>query len=266
MESGSKLFLYAMGYVAKDKVKDNWYVDIHPIEQITTNVGDLTDKDIIEVTTIDVHGNTISVNVDKSKVITAKWLPLDNSNRITPPDIMKGETVNIYNFNGIDGYYWNTVYCEPDLRKHEKVIYFYSNKDDIENKDYMDKGYYLTVNTYDKYIKLHTADNDGEHTTYDIDIDTKEGKLTIRDGKGNFIELDSADDKLHSNINRLTSFVTPKFEVINSTTELVKTLSDLVEACITEQHIGNLGIPTKLTSGSVSKFKDIKKRIDSFIQ
>ena len=53
-------------------------------------------------------------------------------------------------------------------------------------------------------------------------------------------------------------------KIQNQTAELIATLSDLVQANIDEQHIGNLGVPTALHPASSSAYSDIKAKIDSF--
>ena len=128
MKKESKLKLYAIGYIAKDIEEDSMYVDIFPAETLNTYSGELNDQTVVNTTTTDIEGNVMSIAVDKSRLITAKWLPLNQSNRVTPPNVCKGETVIIYNYAGTDDYFWNTMYAEPDLRKREKVTYYFSNK------------------------------------------------------------------------------------------------------------------------------------------
>lgn len=200
MEKESKLKLYAIGYIAKDIEEDSMFVDIFPAESINTHEGELNDQSIVNTTTKDIEGNVLTIAVDKSRLITAKWLPLNQSNRVTPPNVCKGETVIIYNYAGTDDYYWNTMYAEPDLRKREKATYYFSNKGSIED-GWEDKAYTFTIDTINKYIKLHTADNDGELTTYDLTINTEEGIITLIDGKDNSVELNSDSDILTINTN-----------------------------------------------------------------
>lgn len=261
----SKFNLYSVGYVAKDKIEDSWDVDVYPIEHVPTVTGDPNEQIVLNNITKNINNESLSINVDKSRIITAKWLPISNSNRVTPPDVCKGETVLVYNFAGTDEYFWNTLYAEPDLRKKEKVTYFFSNKTAINDPDYLNKGYYLTVDTFNKYVKLHTADNDGELTTYDIDIDTANGILSLQDGKGNKLELNSDSDTMTIDLNHKLGINLKKFAVNNGADELISLLAELIQANIDEQHIGNLGIDTSLNSASVSKYKDIKSRLEAFI-
>lgn len=197
----SLLKIYAIGYVAKDIEEDSMYVDIYPAESLNTHTGELNEENIVHTTTKDVEGKVISINIDKSRLLTAKWIPINQSNRVTPPNVCKGETVLIYNYAGTDKYFWSTMYAEPDLRKREKVTYFFSNKDSIDDEEWPEHAYTLTVDTINKVVSLKTADNDGELTTYEISLDTAEGMLTIVDGKENKIQLNSDSDTLSVSTN-----------------------------------------------------------------
>lgn len=217
----SSLVLYGLGYVASDKIKDDWYVNIYPIEMIPNRSNNPVDPEMVNSTTTSYDDEVINVIVDKSKLITAKWINKSDSNRITPPDVMKGETVEIWNYAGTDDFRWATLLTEPDLRKHEKVIHFYSNKSEVNSENFQEEGYFLAINTYDeeggKRVVLHTADNDGEFTTYDLSIETKEGKITMIDGLGNGYQLDSRANQLTISTNTAV-VVNTKHATVNSDT------------------------------------------------
>jgi phage baseplate assembly protein gpV len=117
-------------------------------------------------------------------------MPNGSDNRITPPDVSSGETVKIYRFADTDEYYWCTVFREPSLRKQETVNYSFSNVKGSGAFD-RDSSYSMEVSTHDKYIRVHTSNSDGEPYTYDIGIDTSNGKVSIADNIGNSIVLDS---------------------------------------------------------------------------
>jgi hypothetical protein len=258
--------LYSIALVAEDKQEDSMYIKAYPMEILPTHTGSLNTNPNTKSNTKDISGGNTSININKDVVLTAKWLPLNQSNRMTAPDVCKGETIFIYNINGTDRYFWNTAYVEPDLRKREKIIYFWSNKGSIEDgDDFMSKGYSLIIDTRNKVIQLHTADNDGEYTTYDLVIDTKEGSFTLVDGKGNKFNLDSKSDTFGFNAVKKVDIKLLKFAVSNGKDELMSLLAEWLQANIDEQHVGNLGIDTSLNSASVDKYKDLKARIEAFI-
>jgi len=293
---------YSLGLVTEDIKEDDLYITVYPIEILTNYDGNINDEEDLDITTEDIDGKTYKTKLNKSVKITAKWLPRSNPNRLTPPNVCKGERVEIYQYADTDEFYWVSMFNELALRKLEKATYVYSNKRSIEDKSLLNKAYWFTIDTINKFIRLHTDDSDKEKTTYDLEIDTAEGNMTIVDGRKNIIMLESMKDTLTIKTNKKINLITDntvningkeiinsttkthnlksdntnttisskynikldKLVITNSTAELVTTLSDLLAAIIAEQHIGNLGIPTALHPSSIAKFQGIKAKIDSF--
>lgn len=171
----SQLRSFSLGIVTADKPYDQDMIMAFPVEHMFGHEGDVGDKSSIE----------------------AKWLPKALSNRHSAPDVCKGETVEIFRYADTDKYYWTTLMREPALRKKEHATYLWSN---VPRGDEQvagpDNSYWLRVSPKDGVVHFHTPDNDGELTTYDVSINTKEGKLVIKDGKDNTIFLNSATNKL----------------------------------------------------------------------
>lgn len=284
---------YSLGMVAVDKLEDDNYIKVYPIEILPTVTGDPVDsKDIGITSTTNPFGEIKNSPLTKTNLITAKWLPRGNPNRASAPDVMKGETVYLYRYGGSDKYFWESMYCENDLRKNEKVIYLYSNKKEIGP---IDKNYYFTIDTKNKFIRLHTDDSDGEYTAYDIDLDTRNGVLTIQDGKKNEITLTSKDDKLLIKTNKTieitttdhitnnttttnnisknkketigerSSILLKKLDISNGKDEIISLLTELIDAIMDEVHIDSDGSSTRMSSGSTAKFSDIKSRFEEFM-
>lgn len=275
----SALTIYSLGYVAADSTEDSPFIEVYPIEIISDASGVVSDSTPESNTTKDMNGNTLNIQANKSYTITAKWSNMMQPNRITPPNVMKGETVMLWKF-GNDRWFWTNFYNELDLRTKEKAIWAFSNKSGITDRSQLTNAYFMAFDTINKFFQIHTDDGDGELTTYDVKIDSKNGVFNVLDGKNNEIRLDSANNILTINTNNQMAVNTKNdvtvntktvhinlntLSIKNSTTELMQTLSDLLQAIIEEQHVGNLGIPTTLTPSSVSKFNGIKSRIDSFI-
>lgn len=262
--SMSKYQFYSLGYVAEDKDTNDSYVNVYPTEITPGLEGELNTINTVKTNVTDSSGNNISVNVNKSNSIRAKWKG-DGTNRITPPDVCKGETVSLWNYAGTDRYYWSKEIPEPDLRKREKVVYFFSNKGNVNDPDFINKGYRFVVDTYNKFIGLFTTKNDGEATNYEVSLDTKSGILSIEDGIGNSLYLRSTKGEWVVTTNNRVRFNTKKFAVSNGSDEIVKILLDLIDANMAESHVGNLGKPTVLTGGSKSKYSAIKSRLSKFL-
>lgn len=138
----------------------------------------------------DKNDNTLTSNTQRGAKITATWLK-GSGNRMTPPNVNIGETVEIYKPGDSDIYYWRTLFNEPNLRDREMALFAYSNVDrEKDPKVLLDKdnSYFYIISPLTKEIRLHTSMNDDEPLTWDIHINTKEGFLEI---------FNSAGDKIH---------------------------------------------------------------------
>ena len=198
------LTLYSLGVVAKDIEEDSMYVEIYPAVLNPGKHGNLMDPDKLDVTTTSSSKEIENLKVNNTRIIVAKWLPNGNINRLEPPTVCKGELVHIFTFMDTNMYYWTTVFNELGLRKLEKITTVVSNKRTImgDAADLLTKVYYYTIDTINKFVRFHTDDSDGELTTYDYHMDTKNGTVLFTDGKGNFWYLESENEDLTTNINR----------------------------------------------------------------
>ena len=97
----SEMKKFSIGLVCKNKDLSSNFIDVYPIELITEVDGDLEEDEKI-------------LNIAKSKSINAEWLPI-NTNRVTPPDVRKNETVQIYQYGETDKYYWVDLFSELDF-------------------------------------------------------------------------------------------------------------------------------------------------------
>ena len=201
MEKQSGFHRYSIGTVAEDKDEDGHIIEIFPIENQTYTDGNIAETKIANVMAKDIYGNSKSVVLNKKTTVRAIWMPFGNSNRSTAPNVKKGEQVEIYRYADTDDFYWDTLYNEFDIRRKEKVIYLYGNTDAFGEVLTLDNTYFTKIDTINKLVHIKTNDNDGELTSYEIKIDTKEGILEVFDGKGNIIQLNSAEDKLTATTN-----------------------------------------------------------------
>ena len=218
----SQFELYCIGTVMTDLINGNTPIEVMPHELISNIDGDIGAKEEIQSTVNTSDGKVHNVNMSKGNVLTAIWIN-NNSNRVTPPNVRKGEKVEVYKFGDSDKYYWKTMGSELDLRKLEHVKYVFVNVPDGGETQIEDSNSYsFTVSTLNKFIKIHTADNNGELTTYDLELDTKEGKVSLIDGRGNFIELDSSQDTFNLNTNNAVNVTTTSEVNVVTKTAVVK--------------------------------------------
>ena len=213
----SKFYLYTIGEAASDKPLGSYTLEVFPSEMLPNTTVDPSSIDSTPKTVKDSNGSISSVVVNKSRTISCEWLPIGDSNRTTPPDVTAGEKVFVYRYGDTDLYFWTTAYFEIDLRKHESVTWLYSNKPEKSNLQTATiNAYRFVVDTLNKFLELFTNNNDGEYTTYNLSINTKDGVITIIDGKSNVFCLESQTDTLTINLqNELNIVTTNKVNVLS---------------------------------------------------
>ena len=281
----SKLQRYSIGVVVKDIEEGSNVIEVYPIEKIPDVKPNLQEKEKIKGQ-VDTGCDKITIEITKEKVIYATWISMHQYNRITPPTVRKGEFVELYRMSNADLFYWDTFNNNPILRKEEDIIYAISDKPYIDPHENIENMYYLRINTFKKYVKIHFTNKYGEYTSYDLKFDNKAGVITFTDGKGNNIKWDSTKDQYTMSMNNDYTLNTGKtihtntvnetknikenlvidlnhIAIKNSTTELISLLMEYIQTHIEEQHVGNLGIPTRLTSSYQSKYRDILNRLST---
>ena len=195
--SFSKLHPYSLGLVSANKPLNSSVIEVTPFEDFPMLNGEITDNiEKYKSTINDAVGSTKQTEVKTTASVRAKWLPISNSNRKTPPDVRRGETVMIYRFGDTDQYWWNTIFNDIKLRRLETVIYAFSNNREENIDDTSESTYFLEISTHTKTVHFHTSKNDGEPFAYDIQINAKEGIITITDDAENFIVLNSRDKRI----------------------------------------------------------------------
>ena len=215
IQAFSRLHLWSIGIVAANKKPSSRHIEVIPIEHSPMYDGELTDNmEKYKGEGKDTEDRDFEVEVETTASIRALWLPFGDTNRKTAPDVRRGERVAIWRFGDADEYFWMTLTQHETIRRLETVIYSYSNNREENVENDADSTYYFEVSTQGKYIHLHTAKNDKEPFMYDIQINTKDGCITITDDDDNYIFLDSAERhiKLH---NRDNSFVEMNKKIIN---------------------------------------------------
>lgn len=193
----SKLRFYSIGVVASNKPLKSKEIEVWPSEELPMTNGfldDQTEKLTAEGT--DASGKSYNAKVQMGSTIKAEWLPFCDSQRLTAPDVRRGESVVIYQFGDADKYYWTTLKNDNKLRKLETVIWAFSatkNEDDAMTDE---TSYFLEVSTHKKMVTFHTSQANGEKFGYDIQINADKSLLIVTDTAGNKFVLNSAETKL----------------------------------------------------------------------
>lgn len=210
----------SQGIVAENKARDTDMVSIWPVEIIPSLIDDLTTTTVKRETmgigpegqpldNEDYKGSPYAVSVQMSAVIKAQWL--GETNRVTSPDVRRGEQVMLYQAGDSDKYFWLSLGRDDNLRRLETVVYaFNANPDNADADMSRENCYVLEYNTHDKHVTLTTSKANGEPTAYTHQFNTGDGTWTLEDDIGNGMHLDSQEkhfiyrnaDKSHIEINK----------------------------------------------------------------
>lgn len=208
LQSISSFKLYSKGIVAENKPTTTDEVLIIPIERMGFLEGEIATEDSdLEVKGVDGAGKPYTVSMQARSALTCKWLPMD-SNRVTAPDVRRGEEVFIYRFADSDDFYWVDSGLAAKLRRLETVSWLFSANptgDSDDERSVVD-SYLFEVSTHKKLITLQTTKKNEEPFAYTIQLNTGTGYFTITDDAGNFVELDSAEKRIKAELNTGTYF------------------------------------------------------------
>lgn len=193
----SKLKVYSLGIVAKNKPLDTNKIEVSPIEDLNMVNGEITDHGVeYESKGVDKNGGVYENSIASSNTVIATWMPIGSANRYTSPDVRRGEYVMIYQFGDADQYYWVTMKDDLTLRKLETVIYAYSGTPDESKGVTPETHYFLEISTHKKLVHFHTSKANGEPFVYDVQICTKDGYIIIQDDIGNIFTIDSKERRI----------------------------------------------------------------------
>lgn len=149
----------------------------------------------VERTSVNAAGETVRSTSLKSNSIPAKWRKMDDSNRITAPDVREGSTVGIYQVPGQNVYYWSLQGVNPDTFRMETVMYGWNaNPNLTENSEFnVDNFYGLVVDTRNGLMQLRTSEANKEATVADIQLNTTDGTLTLGFKNGMMINVNDVE-------------------------------------------------------------------------
>lgn len=261
----SKLRWYSYGILAANKELGSMEIEVTPTEELTMLDGELTTRSTqYTAEGVDSLGKTYKSSVEAQVSIRAEWLRFGDANRMTAPDVRRGESVMIYQFSDADKYYWMTLKQDASLRKLETVVWAFSGTKDETKKTDASSSYYLEISTHKGISHFHTSKANGEPFEYDIQINSKEGYVAITDDGGNFISMDSANARhqimnssgTHIDVDKvnLTMNVPGTYKVVAKNIELIgETLID-GETEVTGNMRVDKGMSTQLGTTSTGGF------------
>lgn len=206
---------YSFGIVIEDKTdNDEDYIKATPIEELQLVKGKLKDiKFDYTVSGVDHKGVVKNHTASGVSYIVAKWAPFENNNRVTAPNVCEGETVILLKYANTDDIYWTEFFREPGIRRLEHVVYAFSDLKEKGSAYNDDTSYWVKYSTRDKYVHLHTSNNDEEPVGYDFKFDTLNGTFELSDTNKNYVKLDSVNGDLSIKTNRSIELNSPQIRI-----------------------------------------------------
>lgn len=192
-----------VGVSVEDKKLESRQLRVFLRELLPHAGGELKDNAQEETYNIkDDQGNQVSGSVKTSNHVVADYFGLE-TNRAFPPDIVKGEQVLVFKYEGEDKYYWVSFGRDDNLRRGE-LLRWQASDDMSEIKNLNEANtYFMELDTkVAKRARIHTSKSDGEAFIYDITIDSKNNTLIITDDINNTIVIKSDEERVTINNSR----------------------------------------------------------------
>lgn len=189
--------IVSRGYAAENIDIDGNLLEVYCPEFVGFTDGEITNAiQELSTTGTDDRGHNYTVKISTAATIKCKWKP-QGSNRITAPNIRRGERVEVWQYADADVYYWSTTGEDDNLRKLETVTYAYSNTKDENVKELTKENTYnIIISTHQKKVEINTSKSDGEPFAHTLQIDTANGVFTYTDHAGNIIQVNSSGTQI----------------------------------------------------------------------
>ena len=193
----STFTIFSLGEAAGNLIVGQRELEVIPKESFSQIDGEVTDATAeIEAQGIDRENNAYTTKVKTANSIKATYLSFD-PHKPFPSLIRRGEKVIIYRLADTDKYYWSPLGLDDTTRRKDVLIIAVPNSPkENENSRTPETAYYIEVNTVDKHITIQTNKNDGEPYAYVVQINTKDGFISLGDDVGQFINLVSKEQRI----------------------------------------------------------------------
>ncbi len=245
----SLLHFYSYGYAAENKDLKSKDLEVTPVEKVPFIDGEVVNNQIdIEDKGVDHDGNAYSIKVTSDNSIKCTWLPY-GSNRLTAPDIRRGEGVIVLRYGDSDKFYWVPDGRYEQLRRLETVIWRFSNSISEDDKEITDENSYsVKVSTHEQLISINTTKNNKEPFAYTIQLNTKDGILVFADDAGNYIEMNSRDTTITlENVDK-SKLVLNKTKAFFETVDEINLKTKVYNIDVTDMNIKATNIKTTATA------------------
>lgn len=193
--------LVSVAIVANNKERGSneiecWYQENSPLTggELKSDLEDITfGGSTYPMPEFEVYEHTVYM----ANTIKAKWKGSD-ANRVTAPDVRRGDSVNLYQYSDVDEFFWDLRSDgTKTAKKLETVINAYSaNTDESETELNEENSYSTQVSTHDGHLTIKTTKVNGEPFAHIVQIDTKNGNMVYADDAGLYIQADSAANRI----------------------------------------------------------------------
>lgn len=192
----------AIGRVDTNLELGSKVIEVVPIEWIPMRDGELTSNATTTTfETTDIGGNVVKGSTVSSNTIKATWMP-SGSNRLTAPNVRRGERVEILQAADDDKYYWRTMGLDDHLRKLETIIFGISADPKEQGPGETtvlspENMYWFEFSSHSKMLAFRSCQANGEPFLYEMYFDFGVGEFMVKDDIGNFINMISKLKLIH---------------------------------------------------------------------
>lgn len=197
LQDKSILTLFSLGYVTVNKERNSRKVQCLPVESASATNGEVTHNPVENILKgTDKDGNAYEVKGTQTRDLECEWMPTED-NRATPPDMRRGELVEIYRVGNTSQYYWRCMGFRNNLRTLEHAVWLFAASPDAGGAGgTFEKCYSLTFSPIDGHITIKTTKANSEPFAYTFQINTKEGLAGLTDDVGNYWEVNSKESRV----------------------------------------------------------------------
>lgn len=193
----SSLYLFSVGYVTQNKAYNSRVIQALPVESASATDGEVAHNPVQEILKgIDAKGDAYEVTGTVTRDLECEWYPFED-NRVTPPDVRRGELVEIYRLGNSPKYFWRSMNMRNGLRTLEHVVNAYGATPKAGGSGLsFDSCYTSIISPLNGYVNFQTSKANGEPFAYTVQINTKDGVVAVQDDVGNYFELSSKETRL----------------------------------------------------------------------
>lgn len=186
-----------MGTVSENKPLGTRVILYRPVEENPLTPGDLVSENLrLESKFKDSAGIEKTATLYTNPARDALWLP-DDTFRITAPDVRRGEKVRLYRYADQVQVYWKEMGDGKGKRRGETVILGASGRLDLPNSTkkeddaIIEEHYRIEMSGHQRIINISTSAVNKEISVYSLLLDGGNGIISLADGEGNELTLDT---------------------------------------------------------------------------